>query len=223
MIADAQLGVGESFSLIAGLHSRPGMPLNIAIENQALPTDEPNPPLETLNHSQMILTDSLAVFALLEGLAPSLSATSFESLLGSAAMGTAASLERTVDALTQTLGINRAPLPTGNANRNALYEGIYALQSNATYLALAGSAALRVLAETDAATLETNSKTDFGYFLAVQKLLSIAIEGAGSPLVAAHSDLYARWSFDRTKRIAGATNLEFTDAYITDRAQMLVF
>jgi Ca2+-binding RTX toxin-like protein len=223
VIADAQVGAGESFSAVAGLHSCPGMAINIAIENQAPPTDEPNPPFSTLNHSQMILTDSLAVFALLERLAPSLSAASLESLLGSAALGTAGSLERIVDALAQTLGMNRSPLPTGNANRNALYEAIYAVRSNAVYLALEGSAALRVLAETDAATLEANAKSDFGYFLALKGLLPIAFEGSGSPLIAAHADLYARWSADRARRIAGAGELEFTDAYHADRAQMLAF
>jgi Ca2+-binding RTX toxin-like protein len=223
VIADAQAGAGESFTLAAGLHSRPGTPLNIAIENQVTGDEPVATKAGPLNHSQMILTDSLAVFALLSRLAPALSAASFESLLGSAALGTVASLERIVDGLAQTLGIDRDPLPTSNANRNALYEAIYALQSNVTYLALAGSAALRVLAETDPATLEEKSKSDFGYFLAVQELLPIAVEGAGGPLIAAHPDLYARWSADRAKRVGGASSLEFTDIYLSDRAQMLAF
>jgi Ca2+-binding RTX toxin-like protein len=220
VIADAQPGAGESFSLVARLHSRPGIALNVAIENQVPPTDEPNMS-STLNHSQMILTDSLAVFALLARLAPALSTASFEALLGSAALGTAASLERIVDALARTLGANRSPLPAGNANRNALYEAIYALQSAPAYRALEGSAALRVLAEVNAETLQARSKTDFGYFVAVRELLPFALEGAGSALIDAHPELYARWSADRARRIAGASDLEFTDPYLADRAAFL--
>lgn len=177
IIADAQPGVGESFSFAAGLHSRPGTPLTVAIENQ-LTGDEPTRPFPR-NHSQMVLTDSLAVFALLSKLAPTLSVSPYENLLASAAPGTAAGLERIVDALNVTLGLQKPFLQVGNANRNALYESIYALQSNATFVALAGGAALRVLAETGAATLEASSKNDFGYFLAMQHLLPLAIESPG--------------------------------------------
>ena len=221
VIADAQPGPGQGVSVVAGLHSRPGTPLDIAIENQAPPTDEPVPPFNR-NHALGALTDALAVFAVLEGLAPAFSAVAFESLLASAARGTAASLERIVDALEQTLGIDATPLATGNAHRNALYEAIYALRSSNPYKALQGTAALRVTADLDAATLAARAKQDFGYFLAVQSLLPLTIESAGSALIAAHPDLYARWSADRAKRLAGGSDLEFTDAYLADRAAFLV-
>ena len=65
-----EAGIGQQpWSAFAGLHSRPGVDVDIAIENQWL-SDEPNPTTGTWNHSQMVLTDSLAVYALLGQLDP---------------------------------------------------------------------------------------------------------------------------------------------------------
>ena len=58
------------FSAIAGLHSRPGLSVNVATENQWF-SSEPNPP-SSKNHSQVVLADSLAVKALLDLLDPTL-------------------------------------------------------------------------------------------------------------------------------------------------------
>jgi len=68
VIADeAQIG-NRPWNAVAGLHSRPGTPKNIAIEKQ-FGSDEADPPA-ALNHSQQTLTDALAVFAMLGKLDP---------------------------------------------------------------------------------------------------------------------------------------------------------
>lgn len=82
VIAD-EAGIGEvPWSAIAGLHNRPGVAVDIAIENQWL-SDEPDPPA-ALNHSQQTLTDALAVYATLAGLDPTLMSGAFKSILDGA-------------------------------------------------------------------------------------------------------------------------------------------
>nr|WP_290899390.1 hypothetical protein [Azonexus sp.] len=70
------------------------------------------------------------------------------------------------------------------------------LQTSAAYLALKGSAAVRLTAVQGRDELVTKAKTDFGAFLAVKHLLPVAIEGAVGTLSAVHSDLYAEWQAD---------------------------
>ena len=66
-----EAGIGQQpWSAVAGLHSRPGVDVNVAVENQWL-SDEPNPTTGSWNHSQMVLADSLAVYALLNTVHPS--------------------------------------------------------------------------------------------------------------------------------------------------------
>ncbi|MBK9327638.1 MAG: hypothetical protein IPN00_15445 [Hydrogenophilales bacterium] len=131
VIADEASVGSVPWSAIAGLHSRPGVAVNIPVENQWL-SDEPNP-ADAINHSQQTLTDALAVYSLLTELAPSLSSMAFKSILAATASGTAAVLEKIVDVLERTFGVNTANLATGNTNRDALYQAIYGLQQNALF------------------------------------------------------------------------------------------
>lgn len=65
--ADESL-VGDSpFNFVAGMHSRPGVQVDIAIEKQTN-SDESDPFVPALNHSMAALTDSLAVYKLLADL-----------------------------------------------------------------------------------------------------------------------------------------------------------
>ena len=68
VIADEATIGNAPWSAFAGKHSRPGAAVDIPIENQWL-SDEPNP-ADPRNHSQMVLTDSLAVYNLLSQLSP---------------------------------------------------------------------------------------------------------------------------------------------------------
>ncbi len=109
----------SGISPIAALGSDVVIPTSIAIENQFL-SDEEDWPL-ALNHSQQILTDSLAVYAKLAEFDPNLNTNDYKTLLASAAYGTSASLERIVDSLESLFGINTTLLATGNLNRNDLF------------------------------------------------------------------------------------------------------
>ncbi|HET7629819.1 MAG TPA: hypothetical protein VFK03_00430, partial [Candidatus Saccharimonadales bacterium] len=135
VIAD-EAGIGDApWTAIAGLGSRPGIDLNIPIENQWL-SDEPQPE-SAKNHSIRPLTDSLAVFDLLTELAPTLSVIDYKLILNQAAAGTAASYERLIDGLNGLFGWYGA-LPVGNSNRDALYNGLYDLQADVGFTAVAG-------------------------------------------------------------------------------------
>jgi pimeloyl-ACP methyl ester carboxylesterase len=96
--------VGDSpFNFVAGMHSRLGVQVDIAIEKQTN-SDEPNPLLPALNHSIVTLTDSLAVYKLLADLAPAsgenaFTTTDYKRILNQAVQGTAAGYERMIDAL----------------------------------------------------------------------------------------------------------------------------
>ena len=118
VIAD-QATIGQvPFSGIAGLRSRPGADVDIAIENQ-WQSDEPQP--ETLgsgaNHSIKILVDSLVVYSLLSQLSPALSTSEYKAILNQSVRGTAASYERVVDALEALFRANREWLSTGRGVR----------------------------------------------------------------------------------------------------------
>ena len=118
IIAD-EASVGDApWNAIAGLHDLPGETFTVSIEDQAgLNSDEPEP-AGARNHSQQILTDSLAVYNLLTQLAPTLSLSEYKTILNQAAIGTSAGYERVVDVLETLFSINNTPLPTGNSNSN---------------------------------------------------------------------------------------------------------
>jgi hypothetical protein len=223
VVADeAQVG-GAPWNAIAALHGRPGTPLNIAIENQ-FQSDEPNP-AGALNHSQQSLTDALAVFAVLAKLDPALSAGTFKSILGSAVVGTSASLERIVDALERIFTSDSSNMATGNANRDTLYQSIYGVQDNGTFQALSGSASIVPLSGQDAGSLAAQAKSDFGTFLALDYLLPFAIQDSGGVLTGTHADLYAAWQADQAlsteQKAAGAAN--YSEDWHANRAKMLTW
>ncbi|MBI5460734.1 MAG: hypothetical protein HY941_00935, partial [Gammaproteobacteria bacterium] len=212
VIAD-EADVGDApWSAIAGLHGRLGVSIDIAIENQWL-SDEPDSPA-ALNHSQQTLTDALAVYATLAGLDPALSADNFKSILDSAAMGTAASLEQVVDALEGLFGLNTDPLPGGNANRDALYQAIYAIQGSATYQSAVQSADFAQvvsLASLSSDQLAELAQSDIAYRYALAHLLPFAISTGDTALYAPHN-------------ANGELNLEnYSDQYLNDRADFLMW
>ena len=155
--ADEALADSSPFNWIAGLHSRPGQQIDIAIEKQ-VGSGEPNP-FPTLNHSVLALADSLAILALLSDLDPTLDAGGYKLFLNRVAQGTAASHERIVDMLKGLFGINDPLLPYGNKNREALYQAIYGasgqpgLLSNALYQSATVTKLKLTAAAASAATL----------------------------------------------------------------------
>ena len=192
VVADQSSDVGEPFTGIAGLHSRPGIAVDIAIEDQyGLDSDEPESAVPAFNHSQMILTDSLAVYELLAGLDPALDATDYRSILNSAALGTSGSYERVVDVLDSLFGINDDLLPTGNDARNDLYTAIYQIQADADYASAVGQAHLtplhvESLKDLESSMLQSIAATDIAYRYALVHLNPFALTGDES-LYASHN------------------------------------
>lgn len=215
VIADeAKIGA-VPWSAIAGLNSRPGAAVNVSVENQWL-SDEPNTPA-AFNHSQQTLTDALAVYSMLSQLDSTLSTDAFKSILAGVMLGTAASLERIVDAVEKFFGINTVDLPTGNLNRDNLYQAIYGLQSNGAFKALAGNAKVESLAAKSADALTNLAKDGdldaIAYRYALQQLNPFAILGAD---YSAHNtggklDLYDPETGEG----------ELTEQYLKDRATFL--
>ncbi|MGQ0509506.1 MAG: hypothetical protein ACT4P9_02745 [Betaproteobacteria bacterium] len=205
----------KGMSFTAGLGGYVGTTLPAFIESVANPIS---------NHSMVRLTDALAIYDAFGRLAPELGDDDGLKLLEAVSAQDAFSLESALDALRLTLlGPGSIATQTVLDQREALYQNLYSLLDSTAYRTLAGGVSLSVLVATDAATLAGQARFDFGHFLAVHHLLPFALEGASSVLIEAHPDLYARWSADRDKRINGRTDLEFTDAYLADRAQMLSF
>ncbi|MDD5391304.1 MAG: hypothetical protein PHD37_18355, partial [Gallionellaceae bacterium] len=175
VIADEARVGNVPWSGIAGLHSRPGVAVDIPVENQ-WQSDEANP-ANAKNHSQQTLTDALAVYATLARLDPSLSSATFKAILAAATVGTAAGHERIVDALERLLGVNAANLPTGNANRDALYQAIYGLEQNTLFQQDAGLVQIQSLASLSRDTLVERAQTDIAYRYALEQLNPFALTG----------------------------------------------
>ena len=133
VIAD-ETNVGPTqLNLVAGLYTRPGQSFDISIENQ-WQSDE-STPAGALNHSIIVLTDSLAVYKLLAELAPvsgdnAFTTTAYKSILNQAVQGTAAGYERIVDALEKLFLNDTRLLDAGNNKREDLYKSIQGLTAD---------------------------------------------------------------------------------------------
>ncbi|MHB1198397.1 MAG: hypothetical protein ACYCZ6_02335 [Polaromonas sp.] len=220
VIADeASIGT-PPWTAVAGLNSRPGTAVNIAIENQWL-SDEPNAP-SAKNHSQQILTDSLAVYNTLSTLDTDLTASTYKSLLAAAVVGTAASYERILDALNRLLGSSQTALPAGNNQRDALYSAMYAIQANSAFATLAGQLTIK---PANAGDLRAAARNSFAALVALQDLSPVYISGKDAAADAVLATVwqssrasdYAAWTADKSS----ATPVTFTDNWLTDRAAML--
>lgn len=191
-------------SLISGLWSRPGAGVDVPIENQLF-SDEPSP-LSALNHSQMLLVDSLVVFNLLSMLDVSFSLIDYRAIFDSASNQEYKTLERIVDGMQTVFGIDSTALPAGNGSsqRNEIYQAIYDLMDSDTYTTLLNNASVQ-------SSLGINAQqaaTDFGVFLAVHYFSPLYISGAA--LAEPNQELYNQWSSG-----------EFSQQYLADRTAML--
>jgi Ca2+-binding RTX toxin-like protein len=92
-------------------------------------------------------------------------------------VGTSAGLERVVDALEKLLGIDSANMPTGNANRDLLYQAIYGMQGSGVYKALIGNATIVSLTSLSAATLAQSATDSLAYRYALKALNPFALLG----------------------------------------------
>ena len=198
---------GESFSPIGGLDSRPGVAIDVPIEDQSAW------PL-TGNHAIALLTESLAVFQLLVRLDPALALDRYHTLLQSSSSQMDASLERLLDGVQALLGVDTNALPTGSAQREALYQAIYALQNPAQtpqFAQLQGKLVFHALEDVSVSM----ARDDFAVFLSLMQLspLVIGADAAGSTVLqGVHDALYQQWT-------AGASAT--SDMFLHDRLTLL--
>ncbi|HWQ38264.1 MAG TPA: hypothetical protein VNM24_06555 [Burkholderiales bacterium] len=213
----SNLRAAAGASPIAGLGLAVSAPIGIEIEAASFFDFRQG------NHSIVRLNDALAVQAVYAGLDAALSLEQTGWLLRAASGQNALTLEAALDAIRLALlgegAVGASPSTEGDRER--LYGNLYGLADSAAYRALAGALRLRPLTQPDAQALAAQAGADFGSFLALRYLLPFVLEGAGGVLADAHADLYARWSADRARRVAGAADLEFTDSYLADRAAFL--
>ncbi|SMB26129.1 protein of unknown function [Sterolibacterium denitrificans] len=214
VIADEAAIGSPPWNAIAKLHSRPGTPVDVAIEKQ-FNSDEPTFQA-AFNHSQQTLTDSLAVYALLAVLDPALSTNAYKSILNAAVSGTAASLEGIVDAIERVLGLGDSPLPIGNDNRDALYQAIAAINATTEQRNLAGTLKIIPIAGM-AATLAAAATTNpdaLATRYALKELNPFAVLGLD------YSQHNQAGELDLYDPVTGSGQL--TESWLADRAALLV-
>jgi Ca2+-binding RTX toxin-like protein len=225
VIAD-EASVGDKpFSAIAGVWSRPGVAVDIGIENQWL-SDEPVPE-GVLNHSMKMLADSLAVFNLLATLDLSLSSSRYKLLLNGAASGTAASYERLIDAAEALFGINQTPLAVGNNQRDALYQALYGVQASSAFQSMAG----KVRIDASSNDLGAKARDDFSALaslITLSPFVLTATDAANQALLnavlqGAWGSTYIDWQTDKTMSLADrqAGKETYSDKWLVDRSFLL--
>jgi len=191
------------------------------------------------NHSMFKQTDLLALGAVLERLDSSMDVERLNALIQIGSNQMEGSYEAVLDGLRrQLLGADdfvATPISDGeNDSYRAAYQGnihdllerLSAGSSDPQSLsAFAGNLTLTAAAEGD--NLESQAKTDFGTFLALQFLSPVVISttdaGALVALKAVHASLAVDWQTDMNARLYGDTGYEFafSEQWYADRALLL--
>ncbi|WP_418320493.1 calcium-binding protein [Piscinibacter sakaiensis] len=213
------------FDLIAGYHGFPGHGVTVPIENQ-LGFDVTDAKIQSWNHDQRQVTDSLALHQLLARLDPTFTLEKMGTLIRAAASGENRSFENVLDSLERVLGINGEQMPAGNDHRNALHEAIAQLEANSSFKALAGKVEIRP----SGVGLADEARTSFSAFLSLcmlSPLTLVAQAGQESALEATlaniNSAIHSAWLADRTMNAAerAAGGATFTDEWLRDRSETL--
>jgi Ca2+-binding RTX toxin-like protein len=205
-------------SFIAGLGQPLSPPIGIVTEDQTQ-SDVPNP-AGSRNHSQRVLTDSLAVYTLFAELSSSLTVENIGAILNASGNRNAMTLEDAVNALGDLFQAGSAIEVADD--RDALYTRIQAIRDSAGYqlaVQVRDFITVQPLTEFDAATIAAQSRADtpdgLAYRYALVNLLPFALTGDAS-LYAGHN---AAGQLDLHDPATGQGTL--TDQYIKDRARML--
>jgi Ca2+-binding RTX toxin-like protein len=224
---------GDELNLLAGYPGGnfPGQLVTVPIEDQYL-TDVTDEKSSSWNHDQRQVTDSLAVFQMLQRLDPSLTLERYGLLLRSAAYGENRSLENLVDTVQSFFGIDRLPLPAGNAQRDALHAAIQSISGGAAtpadpgYLALAGRLRIQP-ADSRLAFLATDH---FGALVALQDLAPLALIVKDPGDAAAQAVLTTLWQTTRggdhgawlaDRETPGSGGSHVSRMWLTDRSLLL--
>lgn len=105
-------------------------PIWLHVEDQTL-GDVSNPP-GSRNHSQRVLTDTLAVYNLYHSISNTLSINEIESIVKASSMDNALTLESAVERVGRVFYPNITSIPEGN--REKVYENIYSIERHVRQL-----------------------------------------------------------------------------------------
>lgn len=209
-------------SPIAGLGNQVAPTTWIAIEDQ-FNSDVVNY-ASAFNHSQQVLSDALALYAVFSELDHSVTVDQLAKFFKSASNQNKLTLESTLDSL-RKMFLGKTVVhanPTSEGNRESFFGNLYALQDHPNFMALQGKVLLGAPPADGLA-----AKTDFGAFLSLMYLTPFAFnltdDASSAILKGAHQTLADQWDADKAlsaeSRAQGQAH--FTDQYLTDRAKML--
>ncbi len=206
-ISNIQAAAG--ISPIAGVGQSVSAPISIVIEDQTA-ADVTGAPA-SLNHSQYVLTDALAVYDTFARLAPGLAIDQISGIVKASSYLNSNTLESMLDAL-RTL-LNPAAAPTIVGDRNSLYTNLYDLKESPEYWALQDHASISSLAGMSATAIVNGANSSVAMRYALTAMNPFAVEGAD------YTTLNTNGALDRYDAAAGTGNL--TDKYLVDRAEFL--
>ena len=179
--------------------------------------------LEENSHSIVKLSDSLAVYNLLQKLDPALAVSAMDSMLKASTATATDSLEQTLDIIRKIiLGPGIAPTKAmGSADsqttRDAFYVNLYGLQDENAFKALAGQVRLESLAGSGASVMSSLAKSSpdaLAYRYALKELNPFALIGAD------YSQHNPAGELDLYDPATGKG--ELSETWLADRAGLLV-
>ncbi|MCU7860758.1 MAG: hypothetical protein KZQ86_13220, partial [Candidatus Thiodiazotropha sp. (ex Lucinoma kastoroae)] len=206
------------WNAIAGLHSRPGIAVDVAIEDQ---TRALNPP-GALNHSQMILTDALAVYNLFAAIDPGTGVDVLSPILLGASNQDNTTLEQIVYALSDLF--LDAPIEVATDDREGLYTAIQAIETelfidrtiaNPQLKPIYQNLEVESLANLTQEQIVAHANNDIAYRYALAHLNPFAIVGRES-LYDDHNQNDELELYDPVTQTG-----ELTTAYLQDRTHYL--
>ncbi|MDG9700589.1 hypothetical protein QB898_12930, partial [Ottowia sp. 10c7w1] len=215
-------GSPSGTNIIAGLHSRPGKPLDIAIEDQGIGSAEPDKPFAR-NHSQAILADSTRVYALLDALdSNTLSLEDYQKIFNASANQSFVTLEKLVTSLHAYLGLGDISIQSGNKSRNELHAAISNIENHSIYKALKGKIHFGA-----AGRGVTAAQENFSAFMALQTLSPFSLSSDDSQALnalwqsEAWKEVYQNWQADKAARAAGRPAAHYSEQWYADRTFLL--
>ena len=193
-------------SPVAGLGLPISPPIQIEIENQFL-SDVPNPPASR-NHSQQVLTDALAVYALLDQINQTLTIEQLGAIFRAASVRNVSTLENVVNALANLWNIAPAEIE----NREQFYTTIQELHDTIHGKGYVLGSLVNTTAS-DLANVARRSQ-EFGYRYALTKLNPFAVLGD-------NEFYYPHNKMGGLQVYNAATGVGLTPAYLARRAEIL--
>jgi trimeric autotransporter adhesin len=216
------LQADAGISPIAGLGFNFSYPITISIENQFL--SGVSDWTLAFNHSQRVLTDSLALYKTFAQLVPTVSVSQLGEIFKRSTHANELSLQKTLDAL-RTLVLGKGTvdvMPSLEGDRDGFYKNLDQLQKSENFQFLIDKTTY-VASPTSIA----QARSDFGAFLSLIYLTPFALRtstiDAENTLKNIHAALRYEWDADNSLTPSQRAEGEaiYSDMYLADRIAML--